>query len=220
MADLKRLFVPLFFGLGLMMATAYGGPAQASDSTSPERAARFIDGIGSRAIKALADPSSAQADKEAKVRALLSEGLDLTTIGRFALGRSWQVVTNAQRDEYSKLFHEYVLNTYSRRLAAYSGETFKVMGAQPIADTDAIVMTTIERLNGPPVSAGWRVRAEDAGYKVVDVVVEGVSMALTQRQEFASVVQNKGFDGLLDSLRSLNRQFATGTVPASAAKTQ
>jgi phospholipid transport system substrate-binding protein len=186
----------------------------AADVTSPERAERFIDDIGSRTMHTLTDPALGQAEKEKRVRALLKEGLDLTTIGRFALGRTWQTANDAQRAEYSKLFAVYVLNTYARRLAAYSGETFKITGAQSIADTDAIVMSVIGRPNGQPVDTAWRVRAEDQGYKVIDVLIEGVSMALTQRQEFSAVVQNKGIDGLLDSLRAQNQQFAGNAASA------
>ncbi|HEY6336031.1 MAG TPA: ABC transporter substrate-binding protein, partial [Alphaproteobacteria bacterium] len=89
----------------------------AADVTSPERAEWFVDDIGSRAMKTLTDPTLTQAEKEKEVRALLNEGLDLVTIGRFALGRTWQTATDAQRTEYSKLFAVYVLNTYARRLA-------------------------------------------------------------------------------------------------------
>ncbi|HYB10511.1 MAG TPA: ABC transporter substrate-binding protein [Alphaproteobacteria bacterium] len=194
--------------------------ASAADVTSPERAERFIDDIGSRTMKTLTDTSLSQAEKEKRVRALLSEGLDLVTIGRFALGRTWQTATDAQRAEYSKLFAVYVLNTYARRLAAYSGETFKITGAQPMADTDALVTSVIGRPNGEPVDTGWRVRSGDRGYKIIDVLIEGVSMALTQRQEFAAVVQNKGLDGLLESLRAQNRQFAGGATTAGDASSE
>jgi phospholipid transport system substrate-binding protein len=185
-------------------------PASAIEATSPEKAAQFIKDIGGRTINALANQQTSQADREAKVRALLREGLDLPTIGRFVLGRSWQTASPAQRDEYAKVVADYVLYTYAHRLAAYSGETFKVNNAQPIADTDAIVLTTVQRPSGEPANVSWRVRASEAGYKVIDVVVEGVSMVVTQRQEFASVVQRKGLDGLLDSLRDQTRQLAAG----------
>jgi len=208
MSPLRRHFVISAMCALLLAPCGIIDGASAAEVTSPERATRFIDDLGSRAIGALADPTATQSDKQDKVRALLIEGLDLPTIGRFALGRAWQAATEPQRSEYTALFREYVLNTYARRLAMYSGETFKIVGAQPIADTDALVMSLIERPNGAPVDAGWRVRAGERGYRGVGVMIEGVSLALTQRQEFAAVIQNKGFDGLLDSLRTLNRQFA------------
>ena len=217
MDAVRRRLVILLVSALFSAPCAIVGQAGAAEVTSPERATRFIDDLGSRAITVLADPVATQSDKQDKVRALLTEGLDLATIGRFALGRAWQAATEPQRGEYTALFREYVLNSYARRLTAYSGETFKIVGAQPIADTDALVMSVIERPNGAPVEAGWRVRAEEQGYKVVDVAIEGVSLALTQRQEFAAVIQSKGFDGLLDSLRTLNQQFAGNALATGKA---
>lgn len=200
---------------GLATAAALVSSAAAYAATSPEAALRFIQDIGTRTIKVLGDPARSQTERVDKVHDLLDEGLDLDAIGRFALGRAWQTASPAQRAEYAKLFRDYVLNAYARRLTIYSGETLKVTGAQPIADTDALVLTVIERPNGQPANVGWRVREEGSRYKVVDVIVEGVSMAVTQRQEFASVVANKGFDGLLDALRSQLQQFAAGAGPDS-----
>lgn len=205
MIRLRRLFVLCAAIFATMPTMVAFSTTAHSEGTPPDQAARFINDIGSRTIKILASQNIPQAERTAKVRAVLSDGLDMPRIGRFALGRFWNSASAAQRDEYLKLFREYVLNTYSRRLSAYSGETFKVTGAQPIAGTDAIVYTVINRPNDQPLNTGWRVRAENGTFKVVDVVVEGVSMVLTQRQEFASVIQNKGLNGLLDSLRAQNQ---------------
>lgn len=196
-------------GLGLTPLVA---PARADDATSPEKAALFIEDIGTRAINVLANADASQSNREARVRALLAEGLDLPRIGRFVLGRFGQIASSAQLEDYEALVRDYIIYAYARRLVAYSGETFKVVGAQPIADTDAIVLSLIQRPNGEPTNVGWRVRAEPGGYKVIDVVVEGISMVVTQRQEFASVAQKGGVDGLIAALRDQNRQLVTGSI--------
>jgi phospholipid transport system substrate-binding protein len=216
MMRIRALF--LLISLGLLGAGLAGRAAavETRAATSPEGAARFIGDIGNRAIAVIASEAVGSAEREAKVRALLAEGLDLDTIGRFVLGRSWQSASPAQRSEYMSLFRDYVLTTYTRRLGAYSGERFKVTGAEPIAGTDALVLTVIERPNAPPSPVNWRVRAADGKFKVIDVMVEGVSMALTQRQEFAAVLQNKGFDGLLAALRGQLQQLAAGGTQASS----
>ncbi len=207
-----RKYLTIFLVAGVALSTA--ALAFADEPTPPADAAKFIDDIGSRAIAVLSDANMSLPERQAKVRDLLREGLDLPKIGRFALGRAWQSATDAQRDEYIKLFDAYVVNTYAGRLSAYSGEAFKVLGAEPIAGTDAVVHTEIVRPNNQPLSTAWRVRKEGDQMKVVDVIVEGVSMVLTQRQEFASVIQNQGLDGLLASLRSQNQQSAaTATAP-------
>ena len=97
---------------------------------------------------------------------------------------------------------EFVLKTYSYRLGGYKGENFIVVSAQAQGDQDALVRSRIDRPGGAPVQADWRVRVLDGRYKIVDVLVEGISMAVTQRSEFASVVQNNGTAGLLEALRA------------------
>jgi phospholipid transport system substrate-binding protein len=211
-----RKLLAILLLTGTAFASAPFEVARADQPTPPAEAEKFIQDIGTRAIGVLSDTKLTLVERQAQVRDLLRVGLDLPKIGRFALGRSWQSASEAQRADYIKLFDAYVVNTYSRRLSAYSGESFKVIGSQPIADTDALVNTQIERPGNQPLNTAWRVREEGGQLKIVDVIVEGVSMVLTQRQEFASVVQNKGLDGLLADLKSQNEQSAA--IDAAPAK--
>lgn len=196
-----RMLTPLlalvvFAGL----ATA---PAEAADGqTSPAQAAKFVEDLGTRAVALLASYSEAEGAKaQEEFKALLRKGFEIDLIGRFVLGASWRSATREQQDEYLKLFATWVINSYSRRLGAYKGEKFHIIGSQPIAETDALIETQIDRPSGPPLKAGWRVRNIGGQMKIVDVVVEGVSMAVTQRQEFASVIQREGLDGLIRELK-------------------
>ncbi|MBV5334014.1 ABC transporter substrate-binding protein, partial [bacterium] len=120
------------------------------------------------------------------------------------LGRYWNVADETQRREYMTLFEKMIVDAYAGRFAEYSGETFKVAGVRPDGDVDSHVTTQIVRPSGPPVNVEWRVRKTGATYKIIDVVVEGVSMGVTQRSEFASVIQTNGgqVDGLLKALRA------------------
>lgn len=191
----------------LLLMVSLGGaaaPAAAeAAATSPEEASKFVQDLGSRAVALFSSYTPAEAAKnEEEFRQIFREGFDFPLIGRFVLGRFWRQATPEQQEEYRKLFEAWVLDTYTRRIGAYRGETFKITGAQTIQDNDALVETEIVRPDAPPVKAGWRVRNIDGHMKIIDVMVEGVSMALTQRDEFASVVQNKGLDGLLAELRT------------------
>jgi len=123
-------------------------------------------------------------------------------IGRFVLGVNWRQATPQQREDYQALFNDYVLKTYSARLGGFTNEEFKVVGSQPAGKRDVMVHSQVLRKDGPPITADWRVRMVDGDPKVIDVVVEGVSMSISQRQEFASVVQSKGIDGLIETLRA------------------
>ena len=136
-------------------------------------------------------------------RTLLYAGFDVPYIGRWVLGRYWNSANDAQRTEYQKLFEQLIVNTYAERFVEYSGETFKITGINPAGEADSMVTTQIVRPNGPPVNVSWRVRKSGADYKIIDVVVENVSMGVTQRQEFASVIEQNGgrVDGLIQALR-------------------
>ena len=175
--------------------------AAAAPSRQIDEAAKFIDALAQQAISVLRDQSGSLEQREHTFRQLLSKGFDLPFIGRFVLGRNWRKASAAQRSDYLRLFSEFLLKTYSRRLGGYSGQTFVVTGARPVGKRDVMVRTLIKRPNAPKIKADWRVRIIDQQYKIIDVSVEGVSMAVTQRAEFAAVVRSHGMDGLLQALR-------------------
>jgi len=193
-----KLISPLLMILALLGITPATG---AQVTTSPEKAEKFIQDIGNRGFALLAKYDDKDVQHREEFKTIVRQGFDLDLIGRFALGGAWRSASPEQQREYQQLFAAWVLDSYSRRLGAFKGETFSIMGSQPIADTDALVQTEIKRPDSAPIKAGWRVREIDGQLKIIDVVVEGVSMALTQRQEFASVVQRQGLDGLINELK-------------------
>jgi phospholipid transport system substrate-binding protein len=179
---------------------AIANPARAQ--TSPEGAAQFMSWLGDQAVATLSAPGYSLEQREAAVRNLLRESFDLEFIGRFVLGKYWRSASAEQRDQYQAMFSEYVVRTYSARIGGYSGETLQIVSARPSGEKDAVVQTEITRPSGPPLSADWRVRAGDGRYRIIDVTIEGVSMAVNQRSEFAAVIQNAGMNGLLSALQA------------------
>ena len=156
---------------------------------SPEEAAAFIEVLGTEAISTLGDPALSEERRIEEFRRLLYQGFDIRTIGRFALGRYWRRTTQDQRSEYEALFGEFLVSTYASRLNRYFGETLYVQGARGDGEDDAIVMSEIRHADWPPLKVNWRVRRSSSDYKIIDVIIEGLSMAITQRDEFASVIQ-------------------------------
>jgi phospholipid transport system substrate-binding protein len=157
----------------------------------------------------LVKPNIAREESMKRFRGMLNEGFDVPYISRFVLGRYWQSATPEQQQEYSRLFERLIVQVYADRFAQYSGqnlsleETLKITGHRPEGDNDSIVSTQIIRPDAPPVAVDWRVRHRGDTMKIIDVAVEGVSMSVTQRSEFASVIQRGGgqISALLDSLR-------------------
>jgi phospholipid transport system substrate-binding protein len=162
--------------------------------TRVEKAEGFIEELANNAIDFLSDEELSKDQRINKFKALLENRFDMRTIGRFALGRYWRAASEAQRSEYDRLFEKMIVDVYSARFEDYGGQTLSITGSRAEGKNDAIVMSSITQDNGPDVRVDWRVRYKDGRYRVIDVIVEGVSMALTQRSDFASVIQRGGGD--------------------------
>ena len=201
----RRWFMAVIVAcLGGLSAPAMAEP----EKTSPQEAAKFVTALSTETLAILGTRDASLGEREARVRELLGRIIDLPHIGRFALGKAWRKATPEQRQEYQRLFAEWVLRTYSRRLGGYSGQSFKIVKAAPLGKKDAVVFTEIGRSSGPPLKAAWRVRGNANGHKILDVIVQGVSMLATQRSEFAALVHRQGLEGLIDSLRMQVTKFA------------
>lgn len=201
----------IFIAAAALLAFAGWATAPVSASADPrsESAARFVQDLGARAVEILITPDLQRQEIENRFRTLLNEGFDVPYIGRFVLGRNWNAATPEQRQEYLELFERLIVKVYADRFSEYSGqnldsgETLKILGHRPEGERDAIVQSQIVRPDGPPVTVEWRVRQRDGQNKIIDVAVEGVSMSVTQRNEFASVIQRGGgsIEALLNALR-------------------
>ncbi len=191
----RVLMLGLAFALLLPAASAM---AQKSDAA----ASKFIQKMGDVALTSLTDKDLASKEREKRVRDLLRQNFDVEAIGKFALGGHWRTITPAQRSEYLKLFEDMIVSTYAQRFGEYSGQQFKVGSTKPTTRKgDSIVNSQVIQKDGPPLNIEWRVRENAGQFKVIDVFIENVSMAITQRSDFDAVVQRGGIDGLLKTLR-------------------
>ena len=193
----------------LLAAAIFVGPANRAfaDSTD-EEAGQFIQTLANKAISVLREDNGSLEFREIEFQTLLYDGFALDRIGRFVVGSHWRKMSVEQQDDYQELFKLWVLKTYSVRLGGYSGQTFSIVKVVDAGTTDRYVRTLIDQpKGGESVRADWRVRHIDGAFKIVDVVVEGISMVVTQRQEFAAVVRRHGVEGLIETLRARVSKF-------------
>ncbi|MCB9947421.1 MAG: ABC transporter substrate-binding protein [Rhodospirillaceae bacterium] len=182
-------------------------------ATEPAAAEAFIADLGQETVEVLSRPGLTYRQAVDEVRVIFNRSFDIPTIGRFVLGRHWRNATPAQQQEYLRLFEDMIVETYARRFYDYSGETLRVQGSRPEGDNDVLVQSQIVRPSGaPPVAVVWRVRERDGEHRIIDVVIEGVSMDVTQRDEFSAVIQRNGgnFDALLSSMTETIEQARRG----------
>ena len=181
-------------------------------SEQPGVASDFVRDLGQRAIAVLRSKDKGLAEREAALDKLLKDSFDLYLIGRFSLGRYWRQAGEDQRRDYLQLFSEYVLRSYASKLGGYAGEQMIIVSEQPLKNKkDVYVNTRINRPSGPPIKASWRVRKANSRTRIIDVVVEGISLAVTYRAQFSAVIRKNGMEGLLEALRA-----RTDKAPATA----
>jgi phospholipid transport system substrate-binding protein len=197
---LVRVFRMVALLAAVITGLSLGGtPARAADPTS------FVQGMADQALSIIKNQSVPQAQRKAAFSTLFNSNFDVPTIGKFVLGIYWRRATSEQQADYLKVFGQYVVAVYADRFSNYTGVTFKVTGMQQTSSDSATVASVIDRGNGaPPVHVSWVLIPNNGGYKIVDVMVENLSMRLTQRDEFSSVVEHNG--GNVQSLIDLLKQ--------------
>lgn len=168
----------------------------------PEAAATaFIDRSGKELVQALNGPES-EAQKRPRVQALVDRIVDVDKIAAFCLGRAWRTATPAQQTEYTRLFHSVLMNSILSKVGDYSGIGLTVGRAVP-RDGDVAVATVVTRPNNAPANVQWIVADAETSPRIVDVIVEGTSLRLTQRSDYASFLarNNNNVDALVSAIR-------------------
>lgn len=148
--------------------------------------------LGAEVIEILNDQNLGKTDVINRFEALLDENFALQSMGKFVLGRYWRRATAEEKAEFQKLFRKSILKTYSTRFETNTDATFKVTGSRTDNDGAIVVSSELLRPNAKPVRIDWRVYSQDNEFKIYDVILEGVSMSITQRSEYAAVIQRKG----------------------------
>jgi phospholipid transport system substrate-binding protein len=188
------------------MTLALAAPARAT----PDAARSFITELGKETV-AILQSQDPVPSKAARLEDVFRKGFDFMTIGRFVLGRYWNTITPQQREAFLKAFTDFVTKSYSRRLAEEAMiNGFNITNLRDLGENDYLVQTMITRPNAPPLNYEWRVRQGETGVKIVDVIIEGVSLLVTQRSDYTSAMQREGIEGLT---RTLREKAARGEPP-------
>lgn len=165
-------------------------------------AADYILRLGDDVIGKLQDSALSKEQRVQYFEGVLARDLDIPMIGRFAFGTQWRETPAEKQKAYMDAFAGFILNTYSSRLGGAQVDKISVADVKNVGENDILVRTSVSREGGKPLSADWRLRDNKGKFQIVDLAVEGISMAMMLRQEFAAVLRSKGsVDGLIDSLK-------------------
>jgi phospholipid transport system substrate-binding protein len=195
----RRFWIVLLAVAGAIAGTV---PSRAGEDGWLSDASTLIRSLDDQAIGIVRAKNLDDADRERSFRAMFVTSFDVPAIGRFVLGRYWHTASDAQKSEFLGLFEDMIVTTYSRRFTGHRGEPVAILGVRADGGS-AVVASAFAQQNRPATKVDWRVIKADSQLKIVDVVIEGVSMSLTQQQEFGAVIQRNGgrVDGLLTTMR-------------------
>ena len=207
---MRRLHSSILSGAAIVLlaVASFAAPqsARGADGVTP---AAFLDSFGARAIKVMSETEPGDPRRESDMRVLLDDGFDIEFIGRFVLARFWRTASEDERADFYRLFKDYLVAAYGRRFGTYNGERFAI-GQTVTAEDDpnkAVVRSEVVRANGDTFVVDWRLLRREGAWRVIDVMVEGVSMMVTQRSEFTALIQREG-----GSVKALNERLRVLTA--------
>lgn len=191
-----------------VLCLAFSLAAMPLAAGAADDAGNFIATTAASVLSLARDKNVSQEAFKQRLHDIAEHDFDTPRIAQFVLGRYWRSANDADRQQFVQAFQDYMVQVYATRFRDYSGAQFKVSGQRQEGNT-TMVMTEIERSGGAaPAKVVWQVAKAGDGFKITDVSIEGISQAVTYREEFGTVIEQHG--GQVSALTEQLRQKASG----------
>ena len=166
----------------------------------------FVQSTVNRASEALNSKNS-QEEKIEKLKQIASETVDINGIGYYTLGAYRKNISENEINQYEILFEQYFLKSFSSRLAEYSNPEIEVLSKTKLNENYTMVYSVlVGTKQRPEVKIDWRIYTKNAGNPLIrDLIIEGLSLVRTQKEEFSSIIQSN--DGDINALFSNLKNF-------------
>ena len=197
---MTAIFKKIFFYIGLILFTY-------TNSYSSETSAEaFVLKLTNEAKLIFNDKSLNTNSRLKKLNDLSQSYLDLDALAGYTLGDYRDKATSSEKDNFYKLFREYFIKNMSSKLNDFADQELKILDSKKINENNIIVSTRIfSKKDSQEINVDWRIYTKDSKFLARDLVVEGLSLARTQKEEFASIIASKGFVGLINALENFNK---------------
>lgn len=195
----RSRLLPLVVALALAPIGATAARAAGEDAASA-----VVEKTTSSVITVLTDQSLSTEQKRKRVEDIAIGSMDFETLSKLVLARNWSRFDETQRAEFLTLFKNHLALTYGRNVESYKNEKVQITGTRAENGGDVTVKTKIVRGGSNDILVDYRLRQKDGIWKIIDVVIEGVSLVSNFRSQFQDVVSNGGPERLLALLREKN----------------
>ena len=193
---MKKIFASVLFLFGIVF--------NVNATIDKDDAVSMVKNLTQKGIEDIINSNSTEQEKVDVFRKLFTQNLDLDFIGKYVLGRYWRSATKTQQKEFIELYKEFNVKTWSKRFDEFKGKKFVFEGASPANNPNQIfVNTSVPMESGAPISVKWRVNDKKGELKIIDIIIENVSLAQTARNEYSAFIAKSpnGIEGLLENLR-------------------
>ena len=170
--------------------------------SNAEGSKNFVEKLGKEVIETVSDEKLSDSQRRSNFRYLYLNAFDNFYISRFVLGRYWKRIDKSVKEEFVKTFNDYIVSTYAPKFKGWEGE-FKAVDALIEKNFYNVKMDVINK-DGPVLKLIWKIYLDkNKNFKILDVNIDGVSMLVTQRAEFMSVIKNNpnGVVGLIEAMK-------------------
>jgi phospholipid transport system substrate-binding protein len=186
--------------LGLLVV--FGAPFTAFAGAPQERVRQTLDAVSA----VLKDPdlqgSAKERERRERVANVMHDSFDFAAMGKDSLGAHWASLTPVQQEEFVGLFGQLFERSYNRLVLRFLGDSTTTYGAESIQGDRAVVPTTLVRKNDDKLPVEYRLLPTGGGWKISDVVVDGVSLAGNFRSQFDKTIRTSSYDGLVQKLKA------------------
>jgi phospholipid transport system substrate-binding protein len=178
----------------------FSSQSLAQDGKKSDQVKKFVDEIGNKIVAIANEKTTSELKKKEKIIAVVDSVIDPEWIARFVLGKNYKTASDPQRQRFTKLYRDFMINTYGPKFRNYNGRRFDVLSVDQQNSFYIAKAEFLPRDSNIPISVNFRVKDRGDKLVILDFVAEGVSLIETQRSEFNSAISEKGMNKFLDDL--------------------
>ena len=190
-----------FLAIVLAISTTAWSQDKAVDDT--RGAIEFVEGLASETIAVWSDSKLTEAERTIAFRDIFEQATDINLLARGMLGRHFRSASSEQRTRYMEAMSDYIVAEFDKRMTQIGFRELEVIGTKPASGRNGhvFVRTEVQRDDGAPILADWRIRKKNGKFQIVNLEFEGINLMITNRDVFSAKVKDVGVDGLIDWLK-------------------
>jgi phospholipid transport system substrate-binding protein len=186
--------------LAALFLTAFSFQAHAQNSDKSEDVKTFVEKVGNQIISVASEKTTSEAKKREKIINVIDSVIDSEWIAHFVLGKNFKIMNEEQKVYFTKLYRDFMINTYGPKFKNYNGRSFNVLEVTKQNNFYIAKSEFLPRDSNVSISVNFRVKDRGDKLVILDFVAEGVSLIETQRSEFNSAISENGIDKFLENL--------------------